>query len=91
MDPQKRNADIAGSLFTSLHRHVKIEGVELPPADTTGTGSVRFTLAFARAAFASSFALQLPARRQQRLGLHLAFLSVHHRHRQGNNTKKLVH
>jgi hypothetical protein len=38
MDPQK--LDVAGSLFTSLHRHVRIEGKAVP-VEVEGTGSVR--------------------------------------------------
>ncbi len=38
MDPQK--LDVAGSLFTSLHRHIKIEGKAVP-VEVEGTGSVR--------------------------------------------------
>lgn len=38
MDAHK--VDVAGSLFTSLHRHVKIEGRQLPKQDMEGTGSV---------------------------------------------------
>ena len=34
--------DVAGALFTSLHRHQKIEGrQELKPVEMQGTGSVR--------------------------------------------------
>lgn len=33
--------DVAGSIFTSAHRHIKIAGKEPPPMDLNGTGSVR--------------------------------------------------
>ena len=32
--------DVAGSLFTSMHRQIKIEGRSLPKTDMEGTGSV---------------------------------------------------
>jgi hypothetical protein len=38
MDPAK--LDVAGALFTSLHRHIKIEGRQMPLQDMEGTGSV---------------------------------------------------
>jgi hypothetical protein len=58
--------DVAGALFTSMHRHKKIEGrQEAKPPEVEGTGSVR--------AAARSSANAPPARRG---GLYVAAFAV---------------
>jgi hypothetical protein len=53
--------DVAGSLFTSLHRHIKIEGRQMPRQDMEGTGSVSLSAATRRSCPAACVGAPLAA------------------------------